>query len=364
MAASVALAFVAVVSTAVPVGAVPIAPVRTADVPVLMYHRIVEDVPPASTLPGLYVTPEAFDAQLSALWARGWHTITAAALGEAIAARREEPAKTFVISVDDGHADGYTTAWPIMRKYGFMGTFYVVPGHIGRSGFLTWDMAAALARQGNEIANHTMDHVSLPSYHGAALAAQIDDAALAIQDQLATRGVSTTVTTFAYPHGYWSPEAMALLASHGYTLAVTTVSGIGSTLGATRLLYPRVRVSRGEVLATFLANVGGIGPIVWRGAPPAAPAPPALTSRASTQVPFASTMPVAVAAPPSPEASLDTGGVRFPNASLAAPTDAPLSASEGSDMSATTAYLPVVGGLGILIVLLVLTAATLRWRRR
>ena len=242
-AAAVAVALTTMFSTVAPVAAA-----TTTRVPVLMYHRIVEDPPRGSRFPDLYVSPEAFDAELGALSARGWRTITAAALGEAIRARSAVPAGTFVISVDDGRSDGYTTAWPIMQKYGFVGTFYVVPGHIGRPGFLTWDMAATLAEAGNEIANHTMDHVSLPSYHGAAVAAQIDDAALAIQTQLAARGVTTAVRTFAYPYGHSSVEAMQFLASRAYTLAVTTAHGTGSILGSEPLRYPRIRVSRGESL--------------------------------------------------------------------------------------------------------------------
>lgn len=357
VAAAVAIAAAAIFSMTAPVSAT-----STTRVPVLMYHLIVENPPPTSTVPDLYVTPEAFDAELGALWARGWHTITAAALGEAIRARREVPARSFVISFDDGHADGWTTAWPIMQKYGFVGTFYVVPGHIGGAGFLTWDMVAALARAGNEIANHTMDHVSLPSYHGAALATQVDDAARAIEDQLAVRGVATTVTSFAYPYGQWSLEAMALLAWRGYTLAVTTVFGTGSTRGAEPLLYPRVRVSRGESVQTFLANVGGVTLIDWRGPLPSASRPPTAASGSRMPAPSASAPPsdAAIAAASPVAASLDTAV----GADLTVPTEAPRHAPDSLGTSASTDELLVVGGLGIVVVLLLTAAATVRWRRR
>jgi len=317
-----------------------------------MYHRIVEDPPRGSKFPDLYRTPEAFDLELGALRARGWHTITAAALGEAIRARSAVPTGTFVISVDDGHSDGYTSAWPIMQKYGFVGTFYVVPGHIGRPGFLTWDMTATLAEAGNEIANHTMDHVSLPSYHGAALAAQIDDAALAIQAQLATRGVTTTARTFAYPYGHASVEAVQFLASRGYTLAVTTAHGSGSILGSEPLLYPRIRVSRGESLKAFMANLGRVSLIDRQGAPIAASRPPAASEHAPPSV-------AAIAAAP-PAASPDpTVGAPLP-----APTDAPLPASERPVTSTSTDLLLAFGGLGGLFPLLVTSAAAIRLKRR
>lgn len=350
--AAVAVALLTLFSTAAPVAAATTTAATTTRVPVLMYHRIVEDPPRGSRFPDLYVSPEAFDAELGVLWARGWRTITAAALGEAIRARTAVPAGTFVISIDDGHSDGYTTAWPIMQKYGFVGTFYVVPGHIGRPGFLTWDMAATLAQTGNEIANHTMGHVSLPSYHGAALAAQIDGAALAIQAQLAIRGVTTTVRTFAYPYGHSSAEAMQFLASRGYTLAVTTVHGTGSILGSEPLRCPRIRVSRGESPRTFLANIGRVSLIDWQGAPIAASSPPAASGSAPPSV--------AAIAAKSPAASPDTAV----GDQVAAPTDAPRPASERPGTSTPTGELLAVGSLGLVFVLLVTGAATLRWRRR
>jgi peptidoglycan/xylan/chitin deacetylase (PgdA/CDA1 family) len=352
---SAAIAVVALItlfSTAAPVVAITTSAATTTRVPVLMYHRIVEDPPLGSRFPDLYLTPGAFDLELGALWARGWHTITAAALGEAIRARSAVPTGTFVISVDDGHSDGYTTAWPIMQKYGFVGTFYVVPGHIGRPGFLTWGMAATLAQAGNEIANHTMDHVSLPSYHGAALVAQIDDAALAIRTQLATRGVTTTVQTFAYPYGHASVEAMQLLASRGYTLAVTTVHGSGSILGSEPLHYPRIRVSRGENLKAFLANLGRVTLIDRQGAPIAASRPPAASATAPSSVGAFAAAPHAA----SPDPAV--------GAPLPAPADAPRLASERPGTSTSTEELLAVGGIGALFVLLVTGAATLRWRRR
>ena len=239
-----------------------------------------------------------------------------------------------------------------MQKYGFVGTFYVVAGHMGRPGFLTWDMAATLAQAGNEIANHTMDHVSLPSYHGAALVAQIEHAALAIQTQLATRGVTTTVQTFAYPYGHSSVEAMQFLASRGYTLAVTTVHGTGSTMGSEPLRYPRIRVSRGESRKAFLANLGRVTLIDWQGAPIAAPRPPAASASAPPSL--------AAIAAASPAVSPDTAvGDQVP-----APTDVPRPASQPSGSSTPTGELLAVGGLGVLFVVLVSGAAMLRWRRR
>ena len=52
----------------------------TLHVPILMYHRIVPSAEAGDSIPGLVVPPDTFAAQLDALEAAGWHTITMATL--------------------------------------------------------------------------------------------------------------------------------------------------------------------------------------------------------------------------------------------------------------------------------------------
>ena len=256
--------------------AAPPAPM-TWRVPIAMYH-IVTPLAPDTTNPDLFVRSSEFEAQLKAAAAKGIRTITAHDLGASIAANIAIPAKTMVLSFDDGRVESITYAWPIMQKYGsslvftgtnwiardmnkdgradtgYVGTFYVIVGrHDGNS--LSFDQEATLARAGNEIANHTNSHIDVRIDHGAALTAQVITAGHTIVTELAKRGVTTTVTTFAYPYGYTSTEAVNLLKAGGYTLAFTTVEGIAHH-GQNQLLLPRVRVSRGQTAAKFLVSLG------------------------------------------------------------------------------------------------------------
>ena len=68
------------------------------------------------------------------------------------------PAKTFVITIDDGWDDGYTYALPILQSHGFVATYFVIAGRIDRPGFLTSAHLQALVAAGDEIGDHTMDH--------------------------------------------------------------------------------------------------------------------------------------------------------------------------------------------------------------
>jgi peptidoglycan/xylan/chitin deacetylase (PgdA/CDA1 family) len=206
-------------------------------VPVLEYHRIVPAAEAAGSLPGLVVSPETFTAQMDALKKAGWHTITLAALGADLAARRAPTARTFVITIDDGWYDGYTYALPILQQHGFVATYFVISSRIGAGNFLSASDLRSLIAAGSEIGNHTVSHVSLPYQTAANLTYQID----AASDQIeAATGVRPR--SLAYPMGGLDNQVLAAVAAcPGLEIAVTEYKAIGqSYLG--RFDVPRLEI--------------------------------------------------------------------------------------------------------------------------
>lgn len=224
----------------------------TRQVPVLMYHRIA-DPDPGAPYPGLYVSPASFDAQMHALHDAGWRTITAGQLGAAMAANKSVPVRTFVVMFDDGYKDNFTAAFPILQRYGFVATFSVVAK--GGSSMMTSADLAALVAAGMEVGNHTLDHKNVSRIVGAPLITQIEGGAARIESRLAAEGVSYAPKTFVYPSGHVGPAAVALLQKDGYTDAFTEVSGVALIGTTPPLKIPRIRVSRFETLAMFLASM-------------------------------------------------------------------------------------------------------------
>jgi peptidoglycan/xylan/chitin deacetylase (PgdA/CDA1 family) len=206
-------------------------------VPVLMYHRIVDPADAGQSLPGLVVDPAVFAEELALLHGEGWHTIALASLQVDLATGVRPPARTFVITIDDGHLDGLTNALPILQRFGFVATYFVVMGRITDPGFLSASDLRVLAGAGMEIADHTMNHVDVGRLHGPALAYQVAAAAEAIK-----RITGRAPATFAYPSGESSLEAAGAVESAGMGLAVTTQEGVSETWPA-RFFVPRLRVS-------------------------------------------------------------------------------------------------------------------------
>lgn len=227
-------------------------PAPAAKIPVLEYHRISPTIDPGSTLPGLVVDPATFDAQMKALHDGGWRTITAADLGHRMATHAFIPDKTFVVTIDDGRDDGYFYAYPILKKYGFVATYYLITSRGGP--YITWPEAAEMVTNGMEIADHTVDHDDVTTLNASDLAYEIGAAKTTIETQLAALGVTETVTTFAYPFGTYNAAAESYLSSHGFTAAFTENPGAVRP-GMNVEVLPRVYVSRGESAATLLSAI-------------------------------------------------------------------------------------------------------------
>ena len=210
-------------------------------VPVLMYHRVAPADQVGDSLPNLVVRPDLFAAQLETLVAAGWRSITAAELAADLAAGIRPPRRTFVITFDDGRSDGYTHAFPILRRLGLVATFYVITGRIGAANSLSARQLQGLASAGMEIGSHTVDHVPLNSAIPSAARLQLTRSAAQIAAVTGQRP-----TTFAYPLGGMDRLDQSLVRETGYAMAFTEVYGCRMSW-PTRLASPRVRVSAGTL---------------------------------------------------------------------------------------------------------------------
>ena len=74
--------------------------------------------------PGLYIDPETFRDRMRMLRDGGYLVLP---LGEALERmyRNALPERSVVLTFDDGAHDFYTTAWPVLRAFGFPATVYL-----------------------------------------------------------------------------------------------------------------------------------------------------------------------------------------------------------------------------------------------
>jgi peptidoglycan/xylan/chitin deacetylase (PgdA/CDA1 family) len=81
----------------------------------------------------------------------------------------DEHNKFVILTFDDGYKSQYTNVNPILDKYGYKGTFYVVCNYAEKEDKdrMNWNEIQELQKQGHDIESHSMSHANLtdiPAY--------------------------------------------------------------------------------------------------------------------------------------------------------------------------------------------------------
>jgi peptidoglycan/xylan/chitin deacetylase (PgdA/CDA1 family) len=159
------------------------------------------------------------------------------------------PAKALALTFDDGYEDAFTTALPVLQRYGFTATFYIISGFVGQPGYMSWEQLAALRDSGMEIGAHTIDHYDLTTLDPAESERQIVQSKIDLEHQL---GIS--IVSFCYPTGLYNGSIIEQTRAAGYLSATTTRwDDDYSDLMA----LPRRRISGGMGVDSLAAIVQG-----------------------------------------------------------------------------------------------------------
>ena len=217
-------------------------PVPEGSLPILMYHYVRVNPDPSDKIgAGLSVTPADFEAQMAFLAERGYRSVLLRDLDNPSALRGRVVAITF----DDGYADAYDAAYPILKKYGFKATFYIITGLVGWPRYMNWDQIRALAAEGNAIGSHTVGHPDLRKVSAQELLRQVVASKAELEQRLGQQ-----VRDFCYPAGFYNGAVVSAVREAGYTTAVTTRNGWHVPPEGSYELS-RVRVSGQMTLADF-----------------------------------------------------------------------------------------------------------------
>jgi peptidoglycan/xylan/chitin deacetylase (PgdA/CDA1 family) len=226
--------------------------------PILMYHYV--RVPPSRSVDplgyNLSVSPQAFEAQMDWLAAHGYHPVTFNDIRLYWNRTQPLPAKPIIITLDDGYLDLYTTAFPILLAHGFTAVAYIVSGFVGNRGYATKDEILEMDHYGIEIAAHTVNHADLARAPLGWLNYQLVQSRKWLETL-----VGHQVLDMAYPSGQYNGTVVAAVQQAGYYSATTEWYTVLHSQ-SDRYVWGRVRVSGGESMSMFIANLGPTMPTV------------------------------------------------------------------------------------------------------
>lgn len=186
--------------------------------PIAMYHSVAPSVPAENRL---VVSARTFERQMQFLRDHRYNVLT---LEQAASAIREKniPPRAIVLTFDDGNEDNYIYAFPVLKKYSFPATVFLIVSEIGKPGRLNWGQIKEMQASGLiSFGSHTMTHPFLETISSdETLAMEISRSRQLLEQEL-----GRPVRTFSYPCGRFTERVKSFVQDAGYSSAVVTNPG-------------------------------------------------------------------------------------------------------------------------------------------
>ncbi len=206
---------------------------QNAQVIIFGYHRFVNSV----RRPDTEITPQAFEAQMQELKNKN---ITVIPMQDFLAWRRGEkaiPAKSAILTFDDGWKSQHEVAWPILKKFNYPVTLFVYtegirPGHFSGGESMSWDQLAEMRDAGVDIQGHTSTHSDLRRPYDKVAKKKLSpeeyeewlQKEIAGSKQIIEQKLGVKVNCFAVPYGFHNDHIREVVIKAGYE-ALFTVYG-------------------------------------------------------------------------------------------------------------------------------------------
>ena len=204
------------------------------EIPVIMYHRVIEDKEENKGVHGTYITIENFKKHMKYLKDNGYKTITFEDLkNNKYKHRFDRGNKWVMLTFDDGYKDNYRNAFPILKNYNFKAVIYL----IGLLKYNKWDVDVKenperkfslmcdeeileMQNYGIEFGGHTMTHPRLSQISKEEALKEIKESQEILEKKLGKK-----MLCFAYPYGDRDKGVKEIVKELGYEFAVATDSG-------------------------------------------------------------------------------------------------------------------------------------------
>ena len=220
-----------------------------------MYHIVAE---PLSAQEARYCCPPGrFEVHMRHLAKAGTRLLTLEEIADALDGRIEWPADSVAVTFDDGFADTFVNALPVLVRYRIPATMFALSDRIGAGndwmsarGFperplMTAPQFREMIAAGMTVGSHTRTHPRLPELDTTAKRDEIRGSKARLEDLLGCR-----VASFAYPYGLFDDDARQAVEEAGYRSACSVRTGFNGP-GVDRFLLRRIEVYGSDSLRQF-----------------------------------------------------------------------------------------------------------------
>lgn len=211
-------------------------------IPILCYHCVSDKMWGDEAL---FVSPKDFDEEMNYLKKNNYNAIT---FNELPNARKIK--NPVLITFDDGYENNYTEAYPILKKYGFRATEFMVSNFIN-GGSMLKDSELKAMSDIFDIQSHTATHQNLSQLSSEQIETELSESQKALEKLTGRK-----VFALAYPIGIFNEEAVRIAKKY-YSYAVLADGG-RCNLDGNKYLMRRINVPRGTTIEIFENKMKGI----------------------------------------------------------------------------------------------------------
>lgn len=219
--------------------------------PILMYHYVYDGDNPPASIDGNYLLDDKLEEQLSYLVENDFYFPSYPEVKAFLEGTHSLPAKSVVLTFDDGEAGFLDVGIPLLEKYQVPATSFVI---------------ASDADAREKVIDHRSAYVSFQSHsygmhqaggtigHGGLISALTEDEIL--EDLRHAQEVVGATEAFAYPFGDVTADGQQAVREAGILCAFTTENA-WAHVGDDVTALPRVRISGDYTLDGFISLVNG-----------------------------------------------------------------------------------------------------------
>ena len=215
--------------------------------PILMYHHIDTTSSTNKFVAGLYVSPLEFEKQVAYLTKKNYKTVNISEFNTILSSGKNPEQKTVMITFDDGLKSHYTQAYPILKKYGQTGVFFV----ISNRSYITHQQLKEMANNGMGIESHSKTHPDLTKVSTEELSAEIVGSKSVLESITGKR-----VTGIAYPGCVADDRAFPIVQGSRYVAGFSCGRSIDISTSS-KFMIPRVHIDNGLDGFIKILSVGG-----------------------------------------------------------------------------------------------------------
>lgn len=169
------------------------------------------------------------------------------------------PAKTVVLTFDDGYENFLTEAAPVLQEFGLAATAFLITDYIGKTNeydkdvqdiqelkMMDWDQIKLLGDFGWDLQCHTKSHYPLVEIDEEVLETE-----LRVSRRILESKLGEVVEFFCFPYGAFDRNSLQAVERAGYKAAISCIPGTVKTDRVNRFQLSRSQVDSLMTMADF-----------------------------------------------------------------------------------------------------------------